>query len=75
MPLTFIGAGETVTVRKVGGDTQTRSHLSDMGFVPNVKVTVVQTQGGNMIINVLDSRIAMTKEMASKVIVETCQAV
>ncbi len=70
MPLTVLGAGEKAVVRRVGGNQETRNHLADLGFVNNAEVSVIQAQAGNLIVNIKDSRLALTKEMASKILVE-----
>ena len=70
MPLTVLGAGEKAVVRRVGGNQETRNHLADLGFVNNAEVSVIQAQAGNLIVNIKDSRLALTKEMASQILVE-----
>ena len=70
MPLSVLGSGENALVKRVGGNPETRSHLADLGFVADTQLSVVQSQDGNMIINNRDSRLAITKEMASKIMVE-----
>ena len=70
MPLTVLGAGEKAVVRRVGGNQETRNHLADLGFVNNAVVSVIQAQAGNLIVNIKDSRLALTKEMASKILVD-----
>jgi ferrous iron transport protein A len=69
MPLTLLGAGESAVVQKVGGNPSTRNHLADLGFVADARLSVIQTQNGNMIVNIKDSRLALTKEMAAKIMV------
>ena len=66
MPLTFATVGEENMIRKVGGNPEVRAHL---GFVTGGNVTVVSTIGGNLIVNVKDSRVAISREMASKIMV------
>ena len=70
LPFSFAKAGETVTVRRVGGKPEVRQHLSDLGFVDGAEVEVVQAQEGNLIIKVKGSRLAITKEMAEKIMVQ-----
>ncbi len=70
MPLMMSLAGESAVVKRVGGNQETRNHLADLGLVPGTEVLVIQSQGGNMIVNIKDSRLALTKEMASKIMVE-----
>lgn len=69
MPLSLAVIGEENTIKRIGGSPEVRSHLADMGFVAGGSVTVVTTIGGNMIVNVKDSRVAISKEMASKILV------
>ena len=56
-------------IRKVGGNSEIRAHLENLGFVTGGNVTVVSTIGGNLIVNVKDSRVAISREMASKILV------
>ena len=69
MPLTFASVGEENMIRKVGGNSEIRAHLENLGFVTGGNVTVVSTIGGNLIVNVKDSRVAISHEMASKILV------
>ena len=69
MPLTFARVGEENMIRKVGGNSEIRAHLENLGFVTGGNVTVVSTIGGNLIVNVKDSRVAISREMASKILV------
>jgi ferrous iron transport protein A len=69
MPLSLADMGEENIIKKVGGNPEVRSHLADLGFVPGGSVTVVTTMGGNLIVNVKDSRVAISKEMANKIMV------
>ena len=69
MPLTFASVGEENMIRKVGGNSEIRAHLENLGFVTGGNVTVVPTIGGNLIVNVKDSRVAISREMASKILV------
>jgi ferrous iron transport protein A len=69
MPLTFANVGEENMVKKVGGNAEVRAHLADLGFVPGGSVTVISTIGGNLIVNVKESRVAISKEMANKIMV------
>lgn len=69
MPLTFAQAGEENIIKKIGGTPEVKKHLADLGFVVGGSVTVVNTLGGNMIVNVKDSRIAIDKQMANKIMV------
>lgn len=69
MPLVLAEAGEEQIIKKVGGNQELRQHLEDMGFVPGGGVTVVSTIGGNVIVRVKESRVAISKEMAQKIMV------
>ena len=69
MPLTFMNIGETKTITKVGGKNETRQFLEKLGFVVGGEVTVVSEINGNMIVNVKDSRVAIGKDMAAKIMV------
>lgn len=69
IPLTFATVGEENMIRKVGGNPEVRAHLENLGFVTGGNVTVVSTIGGNLIVNVKDSRVAISREMASKIMV------
>ncbi len=69
MPLTMVRAGEENVIRKVGGKEETRKFLEKLGFVAGGCVTVVSETGGNLIVNVKDSRIAIGKDMANKILV------
>lgn len=69
MPLTLADIGEENMIRKVGGNAEVRAHLADLGFVAGGSVTVIATMGGNLIVNVKESRVAISKEMASKIMV------
>ena len=69
MPLTMVNPGEESIIKKVGGKGETRRFLENLGFVAGGAVTVVSEIGGNVIVNVKDSRVAIGKEMANKIIV------
>ena len=69
MPLTLAGIGEENMIVMVGGKPEVRAHVENMGFVPGGSVTVISTIGGNLIVNVKESRVAISKEMASKIMV------
>ena len=69
MPLILAAAGETNTIRKVSGNPEVKKHLEDLGFVVGGEVTVVSAIGGNLIVNVKESRISISREMAGKIMV------
>lgn len=69
MPLSMVREGEPNVIKKVGGKENTRKFLENLGFVTGGTVTVVSETGGNMIVNVKDSRVAIGKDMANKIMV------
>ena len=69
MPLTMAPTGEPNVLKKIGGKEETRRFLENLGFVTGGMVTVVSEIGGNMIVNVKDSRVAIGKDMANKILV------
>lgn len=69
MPLSMVKEGEPNIIRKVGGKEETRRFLENLGFVSGGEVTVVSVNNGNMIVNVKDSRIAIGRDMANKIMV------
>ena len=69
MPLTMSDVGEPVKIKRVGGKEETRRFLENLGFVTGGTVTLLSEAGGNVIVNVKDSRIAIGKEMARKIMV------
>lgn len=69
MPLTMMAAGETATIKRIGGNAEVRHHLENLGFVVGGEVTVVSVANGNVIVNVKETRVAISKEMANKIMV------
>ena len=69
MPLMLAPAGEEAIIRKVGGSPEMKKHLEDLGFVVGGRVTVVSTIGGSLIVNVKESRVAVSREMAARIMV------
>ena len=69
MPLTMAKSGESNSVKKVGGSADTRQFLENLGFVPGSLITVVTEMGGNVIVNIRESRVAISREMAAKILV------
>ncbi len=69
MPLIIASIGEENTIRRVGGNTETKKHLTNLGFVVGGNVTVVSSVAGDLIVNVKESRIALNREMAGKIMV------
>ena len=69
MPLTMTKAGEAVTIRKITGRDEVRQHLAELGFVVDSDVTVVNEVAGNQILQGKDSRIALDRTMANRVMI------
>ena len=69
MPLTMAAVGEENMIKKIGGKPEVRAHLENLGFVVGGNVTIISTIGGNLIVNVKDSRVAISREMAGKIMV------
>ena len=69
MPLALANIGEEYMIHKVSGNHETRKHLEDLGFVAGGPVTVVSALGGNIIVKVKESRIAISEEMARKIMI------
>ena len=69
MPLTMAREGEVTSIKRVGGKEEVRGHLENMGFVPGTNVTVISVNNGNVIVNVKDARVAISKEMANKIMI------
>lgn len=69
MPLTMASTGKPSVIRRIGGKEETRRFLENLGFVAGGTVTVVSEIGGNMIVNVKDSRVAIGKDMANKIMI------
>lgn len=69
MPLTFADIGEEVIIKKIGGKNEVRAHLENLGFVAGTSIKIINTIGGNLIVNVKESRIAISREMAQKIMV------
>ncbi len=69
MPLALAQSGEDNIIKKIGGNPDVRQHLETLGFVVGGTVRVINTLGGNVIVNVKDSRIAISEEMARKIMI------
>ena len=69
MPLALANPGEENLIRKVGGSPEVKKHLEDLGFVAGGAVTVVSSLGGNIIVKVKEARVAISEEMARKIMV------
>ncbi len=69
MPLTMLNIGETGKIKRIGGNEETRRFLNNLGFVVGGLVTVVSEINGSLIVNVKDSRVAIGRDMANKILV------
>ena len=69
MPLGMASVGDTNTIARITGRDEVRQHLAELGFVVGEEVTVVSERGGNMILSIKDSRIALDKTMAMRIMV------
>lgn len=69
MPLTLADVGEMNTIKKIGGSTEVKKHLENLGFVVGGNVMVINTLGGNVIVNVKEARVAISEEMARKIMI------
>lgn len=69
MPITMARSGDNVVIRKITGSDKVRQHLAELGFVADGRVTVVNEIAGNLILQVKDSRIALDKSMATRIMI------
>lgn len=69
LPLSLAQQGEENIIKRVGGNQETKKHLEDLGFIVGGEVTVITSLGGNVIVNVKDTRVAISEEMARKIMV------
>ena len=69
MPLTLMSPGEDAIIQRIGGKPEVRQHLENLGFVVGGKVSVINTIGGTLIVNVKEARVAISREMAQKIMV------
>ncbi len=69
MPLTLAAVGEENVIKKVGGSPEVKKHLENLGFVPGGAVTVITSMNGNIIVNVKEARVAISREMAQRIMV------
>ncbi|MBD5093236.1 MAG: ferrous iron transport protein A [Subdoligranulum sp.] len=69
MPLSMARPGETVTIRKITGKDEVRQHLAELGFVVDSTVTVISEIAGNLILQVKESRVALDRTLANRVII------
>ena len=69
MPLALAEVGEVNTIRKIGGSAEVKQHRADLGFAVGGNVTIISSLSGNIIVNVKESRVAISEEMARKIMV------
>ena len=69
MPLTLADTGESFVIKRIGGKPEVRKHLENLGFVVGGSVSIITELGGNIIVNVKEARIAVSREMASKIMI------
>ena len=69
MPLTLAVSGEENMIKKVGGSPEVKKHLENLGFVAGGSVTVISSIAGNIIVNVKEARVAISKEMAARIMI------
>ena len=69
MPLTMVKSGEVNQIKKIGGKEETRRFLESLGFVTGGEITVISEISGNVIVNIKESRVAISREMANKIYV------
>lgn len=69
MPLTMAPVGQASKIQRVGGNDETKRFLANLGFVVGSEVTVISAIGGNMIVNIKDSRVAINQDMARHIMV------
>jgi len=69
MPLSMAKVGEDNSIKKVGGKDEIRQFLANLGFVPGTHVTIITKNSGNVIVSIKESRVAVSQEMATKIMV------
>lgn len=69
MPLSFANMGDENIIKKVGGKPEVKAHLENLGFVAGGTVTIINEMGGNLIVSVKGARVAISKEMAQKIMI------
>ena len=70
MPILMTQAGDNVTIAKITGRSDVKQRLGELGFVAGTPVSIVQSHGGDMIVRIRDSKLALTREMAARIMVE-----
>lgn len=69
MPLNLANAGENLIIRKIGGNPEVKKHLENLGFTVGGEISIVSTLAGNLIVKVKESRVAVSSELARKIMV------
>ncbi len=69
MPIALASVGEPLTVKRIGGSPEVKKHLENLGFTVGGNVTVITSLAGNVIVNVKEARVAISEEMARKIMV------
>ncbi len=69
MPLNMVNEGEEFLIKKVSGKEESRRFLENLGFVAGAKVSLISKNAGNIIVQIKDSRVAVSREMAQKIFV------
>ena len=69
MPLTFADVDEEYVIKRIGGKPEVKKHLENLGFVAGAGVSVINTIGGNVIVKVKEARVAISEEMAQKIMI------
>ena len=69
IPLSVLGDGNEGVIKRIGGKPEVRKHLENLGFIVGDTVSVITEQNGNIIVKVKEARIAISREMASKIFV------
>ncbi len=69
MPLVFAKTGEVNKIKKIGGKDETKNFLNKLGFIEGGEIIVITENAGNLIVNVKDTRVAISKEMANRIII------
>ena len=69
MPLGYADVGTPQIIKRIGGSPEVKKHLEDLGFHVGGEISVIQTLGGNLIVNVKECRIAVSRELANKIMI------
>jgi ferrous iron transport protein A len=69
MPLIYANAGEETVIKKIGGNPEVKKHLENLGFVVGGRISVITQTNGNIIVNVKEARVAISREMAQKIMI------